>query len=224
MTHPTPDEVALILDMVEKARVRLGLSRRQLADRLKVPFETLRRWFQEKSPKQPSAAHLSRLLSFAAEVENETSAWAAAWQTIKDWWPTQHRYSSLGELASEIGWDAQNLDACLLGGDHTPRLVIERLAALLGISTPSAAQYVAQARQRCTRIKSLLLLLYEELSWFRDGSQQSRDVFRSELDPYDVGYLSSLLTMLADERKFRRWLAATTHRFGAFKPKSGGHR
>jgi hypothetical protein len=33
--------------------------------------------------------------------------------------------------------------------------------------------------------------------------------------------LSSLLTMLSDESKFKRWLAATTNRFTSFQRKGG---
>jgi hypothetical protein len=74
-------------------------------------------------------------------------------------------------------------------------------------------------RERTQRIKKLLILLESELSAFRDGPRSGRDVFRAELDPDDVGYLSSLLTMLGDENKFTRWRDLTTNRFRHFGKK-----
>jgi hypothetical protein len=39
------------------------------------------------------------------------------------------------------------------------------------------------------------------------------------MDPFDTGYLSSLLTMLFSEDKFQRWLEVTTNRFNYFQRK-----
>lgn len=75
------------------------------------------------------------------------------------------------------------------------------------------------ARERARRIKEILILLEAELSAFRDGPRSGREVFRAELDPDDVGYISSLLTMLGDESKFARWRNLTTNRFHGFGKK-----
>jgi transcriptional regulator with XRE-family HTH domain len=76
------------------------------------------------------------------------------------------------------------------------------------------------ARETARRVKELLILLENELSTFRDGAPSARDAFRNELDPDDVGYISSLLTMLGDEEKFARWRELTTNRFNRFRKKN----
>jgi transposase-like protein len=75
----------------------------------------------------------------------------------------------------------------------------------------------SEAKERAEKVKHLLLLLESELSWFKDGSPSARTVFRNRLDPYDVGYVASMLMMMGDEDKFRRWLALSTNRFRRFK-------
>lgn len=76
---------------------------------------------------------------------------------------------------------------------------------------------VQEARRRVEKIKYLLLLLEDELRWFRDNGQTAREQFRRELNSSDIGYVSSLLTMLTDEAKFKRWLAFTTTHFRFFR-------
>lgn len=221
MSQPSREHVTKTLATVEDVRRQQGLSRHQLADRLGIPFETFRRWFQKTTPKLPSPAHLSRLQSYIASARDEVSAWEEVWGRIRGWWQTQHRYSSASELAREIGWDGDQLAECLRGEQRPPRLVVERLAESLRIPTPVSKPQEGEAKQRTDRLKALLMLLHDELAWFRDGPEEVRGVFRCELDPFDVGYLSSLLAMLSDEDKFKRWLAATTNRFASFGRRGG---
>lgn len=221
MIQVSRDHVTETLAAVENVRERQGLSRHQLADRLGIPSETFRRWFHKSAPRLPSVAHLSRLESYVARSRGEVSEWDAVWKVIRDWWQTQHQYASASDLAREIGWDGDHLDQCLKGGEPPPRLVVERLAGSLRIPTPTSPAPVGEARRRSEHLKALLIFLHEELAWFRDGPEEIRAVFRSELDPFDVGYLSSLLTMLSDESRFKRWLAATTNRFASFQRKRG---
>jgi hypothetical protein len=84
-------------------------------------------------------------------------------------------------------------------------------------SAPEVFAQIKEARRRIEKIKYLLLLLEDELSWFRNNERRARDEFRKELDASDIGYISSLLTMLTEEDKFNRWLALTTTRFQSFK-------
>jgi len=84
-------------------------------------------------------------------------------------------------------------------------------------SKPEVYAQVKEARHRIDKVKYLLLLLEDELRWFRDNEPRARDEFRKELDASDIGYISSLLTMLTEEDKFNRWLALTTTRFQSFK-------
>ncbi len=82
---------------------------------------------------------------------------------------------------------------------------------------PEIYDEIQEAMHRTEKIKYLLLLLEDELRWFRDNSPRAREEFRRELDTSDIGYISSLLTMLTEEDKFKRWLALTTTRFQSFK-------
>jgi hypothetical protein len=122
-------------------------------------------------------------------------------------------------LAEEIGWTADGLRVFLEEDVTPPRLVIERLAELLRLQSPPARSSMREATRRSERLKALLNILAEELAWFRDGPTEAREVFRRELDPFDAGYLSSLLNMLFSEDKFHRWLQLTTNRFNYFKTK-----
>ena len=82
---------------------------------------------------------------------------------------------------------------------------------------PEIYDKIQEARHRTEKIKYLLLLLEDELRWFRDNSPGAREEFRRELNASDIGYISSLLTMLTEEDKFKRWLALTTTCFQSFK-------
>jgi len=81
-----------------------------------------------------------------------------------------------------------------------------------------------EATERCDQLKHLLNLLEFHLRYFQDGLPETREVYRQELDVYDVGYLTSLLEMLFDEGKFQRWKVFTTHRFGGFRGKQHGRK
>lgn len=221
MSQASPEQVASILAALETARKAEGLSRHQLADRLGIPFETFRRWFHSSSPKVPSARHLSRLEPYLSAARDESSGWTVVWNAIRSWWQTQHRYPSVSDLARDIGWDSVHLQRCFREGETPPRLVLERLADELRIPTPKSPPRIAEARTRTDRLRALLILLHEELAWFRDGPEEVRSVLRFDLDSFDMGYLSSLLAMLPDEGKFRRWLTVTTNRFASFQRKGG---
>jgi len=221
MSRASGAQVASTLAAVETARKMEGLSRRQLANRLGIPFDTFRRWFQTASPKLPSAAHMSRLESYLRSVRDESSAWGTVWNAIQVWWQTQHRYASVSDLARDIGWESDDLQRCFREGVIPPRLVLQRLAEELRIATPKSPPRISEARTRTERLRALLILLHEELAWFRDGPEEVRAVLRSELDCFDLGYLSSLLAMLSDEAKFRRWLTVTSNRFASFQRKGG---
>jgi len=82
---------------------------------------------------------------------------------------------------------------------------------------PEIYNQIEKAKHKTEKVKYLLLLLEDELRWFRDNGPKSRDVFRRELDASDIGYISSLLTMLTEEDKFKRWLAFTTTHFQSFR-------
>jgi hypothetical protein len=131
----------------------LGISRKELADRLAIPYSTVKHWFQHgKGARKPSEANLTKIRTF---------------------------------LESK--------------------------------GRPEVYHQFEDTKRRAQRVKYLLLLLEDELRWFRDGSTDARDVFRKELDANDIGYISSLLIMLSDEEKFKRWLTLTTANFQSFR-------
>jgi len=95
--------------------------------------------------------------------------------------------------------------------------LIKIKAFLKSKEEPQVYLQVKDAKRRTEKIKYLLLLLEDELSWFRDNSPGAREIFRKELNASDIGYISSLLTMIREEDQFERWLALTTIQFQSFK-------
>lgn len=150
------------------------------------------------------------------------------WMAFLRWWKTQHKYSSVEQLAAETGWNAEKLSSHINNGEAPPILVIETLAEKADLGMADMAALTCEAGQRIEKLKHVLLVLEDELRWFRDRPQEAREVFRSKLDPNDVGYIASLLTMLGDESKFRRWLELTSNRFNSFRKagsrKTGGRK
>lgn len=213
------EEVKEILAAVETVRRQKGLSRHLVSDSIGIPFETFRKWFIEKGARTPSRVHVTKLRRFVGESTRSRAQWDDVWKKIREWWRGQHRYSSLQQLAEEVGWTVDDLRACLEDESSPPRLVVERLAQLLQLQSPPGVLPAKEARQRCERLKALLTILAEELAWFRDGPEAVRELYRSDLDQFDTGYVSSLLTMLFAEDKFRRWLEVTTNRFNYFRAK-----
>lgn len=146
----TIETVLLGLDTYAK---RLGISRKELANTLGIPYSTIKKWFQHgKGARKPSEANLTKIRTFLESKER-----------------------------------------------------------------PEVYRQIEEARHRTEKIKYLLLLIEDELRWFRDNNPDAREVFRKELDASDIGYISSLLAMMSEEDKFKRWLALTTIQFQSFK-------
>jgi len=212
------EEVKETLTAIEEIRQNKGLSRRQVSDSLGIPFNTFRAWFHKRGAKTPSKPLFLKLRAFNEENKHSKEKWQELWDKIREWWRTQHKYSSLEELAGELGWTADGLRSCFQNESIPPRLVIEQLANLLKLQTPPD-KLIIEAKRRLNRLKLFLILLEEELAWFRDSPSDVREIYRSELDQFDTGYLSSLITMLFAEDKFLRWLELTNNRFNFFKNK-----
>jgi transcriptional regulator with XRE-family HTH domain len=207
------------LDQFSRSR---GLGRKELALKMGIPYGTYRKWFQ-KTQRLPSPAHVQKIRSFLSSQQVADSSLQDLWRRILNWWETQHKFATVRELADSIGWDPIALDEHLSSKQPPPRLVLEKMASLAGLKAPNEAFSDQETRRKTEKIKYLLILLEEELRWFRDGSDRSRKILRDELDLNDVGYVSSLLTMLGDEGRFKRWLALTTNRFNFFKKRGGEH-
>lgn len=211
----------LLMEIEEFSRTR-NLSKREMAQKLNIPYETLRKWFQRgKGKSNPSPAYIEKIEKILESQKEKSIYWKDIWMKILKWWETQHRYASIRELADDIGWDVQNLSNYFQNKGMPPRLVIEKIAKTIGFEIPALNLMLGEAQRKAGKLKYLLLLLEDELRWFRDSSKEPREIFRDALDLDDVGYISSLLTMLGDEDKFRRWLTLTTNRFNFFKKKEG---
>jgi len=211
----------LLVEVDDFSRTR-SLSRREMAQKLSIPYETFRKWFQKgKGRKNPSLIYIEKMEKFVESRKETDIYWKNLWKKILEWWETQHRYSAIRELAEDIGWDVQNLTNHLQNKEIPPKLVIEKIVKTVGFEIPVLNLILQEAQRKTNKVKYLLLFLEEEIRWFRDGSKEARDILREELDLSDIGYISSLLTMLGDEDKFKRWLTLTTNRFNFFKKKGG---
>ena len=209
----------LLMEIDDFSRTR-NLSRRKMAEKLSIPYETFRKWFQKgKGRKNPSPTYIEKMKKFLESRKKTDTYWKDLWMKILEWWKTQHRYSTIKDLADDIGWDVQNLTNHLRNEEMPPKLVIEKISETVGFEIPVSDLILQESKRKTNKVKYLLLFLEEELRWFRDGSKEARDILREQLDPADIGYISSLLTMLGDEDKFIRWVTLTTNRFNFFKKK-----
>ena len=194
------------------------LSKKEMSQRLNIPYSTFKKWFfKGNTKKNPSPVYIEKLERFIKSEKETAIYWKDLWMKILRWWETQHRYSTVRELADEISWDVQNLDNYLQNEEMPPKPVVEKIAETAGFEIPDLDSMLKEAKRKTEKIEHLLLLLEKELRWFRDGPKEARDIFRKELAPGDVGYISSLISMLGEEDKFKRWLILTTNRFNSFK-------
>jgi len=195
-----------------------NLSFKEAASILDIPLGTLRSWFSKgKRRSTPSKRYRKRIRAFLDKQKNMNDALKRAWDDFLRWWETQHKYPSLRALAWDLGWEESELHDFLQGKKQPPKSLIESLASIMGVSSILDIKEDSEAQRRTAKIRYLMLLLADELEWFRDGPSQRREIFRCELDPNDLGYISSLINMLGDEAKFQRWLRLTTYRFNFFK-------
>lgn len=160
------EDIPKLLSEVDRAALKLGISRRELAKNTAIPFNTLRCWYAKNPKRKPSPAHLKRLLAFLGSVTTTTA-----------------RSTSQSFLEARNGKGETTL--------------------------------------RTQRLKEIMKSLYDELVWFCKNGKEARDILRTELNPFDVGYISSLATMLSEEDKYLRWSAATTYRFNFFRRRGG---
>jgi hypothetical protein len=216
------ESIEQLLNRIEYYFRTRSLSKMEMATKLDIPYSTFKKWFQEGKVKRgPSPIYIDKLEKFLESQEKIEKGWEKLWMKILKWWETQHRYSTVKEFADEIGWDSQNLSWHLETKKKPHILVIDKIARTVGFEVPTLDFLAKETKGKTERIKYLLLLLEDELRWFRDGSKEAREIFRASLDLGDIGYISSLLTMLGDEEQFERWLTLTTHRFNFFRNKGG---
>lgn len=213
-----PKNIKKLLEGLENYRIREQLPKTELARRLSVSYSTLKRWFcSSKAKHVPSAESLVKVQSLLNASKEQSTPLEQTWEHVKDWWTAQHRYPSIESFAQEVGFNALELEKCLEGQDEPPRLLVERVAQVLGIGPAIFGSLRNKAVERTERLKFLLTLLAEEIAWFRDSPKETRQVLRERVNSMDTGYISSMLTMIFEEEKFQRWLRATTNRFSYFR-------
>jgi hypothetical protein len=77
-------------------------------------------------------------------------------------------------------------------------------------------------KEKLERLVHLLLALEIDLRFFKKAGEKEREAFRKNLDPDDIGFITSSLSMLCgDEERFARSKERSTNKFGFFK---GGKR
>lgn len=62
-------------------------------------------------------------------------------------------------------------------------------------------------RNRARKIRSLIFLLKDEITFFKDSSVEVRELLKSCLDNEETGYVLSLLRALFDDKTFQIWKA-----------------
>lgn len=196
-----------------------NISNKEMAQILNIPYNTFRAWFYPNAKTRPSTKYIMKMKTFLnTQKESQLDD---LWTNIIEWWKDQHQFKSMKELSEKIGWIEEELVSYFKTKNTPPKLVIYKIAELIGLETSIKSLNREEVRERIEKVKYLLIFLEDELEWFRDGTQEVRDILREELDFADIGYISSLMTMLSDENKFKRWLTLTTNRFNHFKKRGG---
>ena len=140
--------VGQILSEISDFSRRRRFTSREMAKKLNIPYDTFRKWFQKgKSKKNPSSTYIEKMESFLNAQKETDTHWKELWMKVLKWWQTQHRYSTVKELAGEVGWDVPNLTSYLLNKEIPPRLVIEKIAKTIGIEAP-ILDFLPQEAQR----------------------------------------------------------------------------
>lgn len=193
------------------------LTKQEMAQILDVSYSTYMSWFSlGKNRKTPSSQNIQKIEKLISSSLRKANSCEELWAKILEWWNTQHRFKNVKELSDLIGWNEVSLWNCLQKKEKPPRIVVSKIAETAGLADESSEKNLHEAKKRSQKVKYILLLLEEELAWFRDTSKECRELFRLELNLNDIGYVSSLLNMLGEEESFKRWLALTTNRFNYF--------
>lgn len=69
--------------------------------------------------------------------------------------------------------------------------------------------------ERAVSVKKLLVMLADELEFFKQDLESTRETFRRVVPGEDIGYITTLLRALYNEDQFQRWLL-----FSKYKMKS----
>lgn len=93
--------------------------------------------------------------------------------------------------------------------------VISILKDAQAIQFAASRKPIDSENERVKRVKRLLVLLANELEYFKQSPEPARAKFRKLVPGEDVGYITTLLRALYNEDQFERWLL-----FSKYKMKS----
>lgn len=128
------------------------------------------------------------------------------------------------QLAELLGVPRQTVEDWLVHRTEPGKANIQRIKDFLATKEQEERQKVPEAQRRAHSLLYLLLVVEDEIRWFKDASREARDALRDELNFRDVGYIASLLGMLGEEDQLERWKTLTTYRFSGLrrdKPENG---
>ncbi len=108
MNKKSVEQLLMEIDDFSRAR---KLSKIGMSQKLNIPYSTFKKWFQKgKVKRNPSPAYIEKIEKFLESQKETDTYWKDLWIKILKWWETQLQYSTVRELADEIGWDVQNLN------------------------------------------------------------------------------------------------------------------
>ncbi len=74
--------------------------------------------------------------------------------------------------------------------------------------------------ERSHRLRALLILAESDMRWFLASSPEAREHFRNYIvNVQDLGYFSSLVSVLAEEKALERWKQFSTLHFNGLGQK-----
>lgn len=99
MSKKSVEQLLMEIDNFSRTR---NLSEREMAQKLSIPYSTFTKWFQ-KGERNPSPTYIEKMEKFLESRKEAGTYWKELWMKILEWWKTQYRYSTIRDLADEIG-------------------------------------------------------------------------------------------------------------------------
>jgi hypothetical protein len=206
-----------LLTQLEEIAQNKGWNKKEVARRLQIPYKTIIKWYGHGPKKrQPKQKNLDKISIFIKCSKNGDVLPGSPWEKVISWWQNQKQFQNIKNLSDVVGWDEENLRRYMEGSEQPPRLIVEKMLELIG-GKQDLGHIFGISMDKIEKIKFHLKYLEEELRWFRDGSKEARDIFRKMIDQGDIGFIASLLIMIGDEDKFKRWLNLNTYKYGEFR-------
>ncbi len=76
---------------------------------------------------------------------------------------------------------------------------------------------IREAMEHSQQIKHLLNAVEFELRYFANAKPEAREIYRDQVDPYDVSYVTTRLDAMAEETTFRRNMLLSNYQFNSFR-------